>query len=321
MKENIENHNEIIHLANLKFTGEATTQDITRLEELIADSDENKQFFSELEKVWDGTDKAAGITTEEINEEWIRLRGEIRKSAKKSFSPMKIAASIALLVAVGIAVFLLQNDNQTNLIAEQIQNQTLEDGTIVTLNAESELSYPKAFSDEKREVNLKGEAFFEVEKNPEKPFIIKTPTIEVEVLGTSFSVRSREGETTSSVVVASGSVAVKYRNKSITLKPNEKAVLDRSSGSLFKLINDDPNYLSWKTRDFVFDDTPLEKAVENLSNAYQIDIRLAENIQTCPVTVSFDNQSLDAILEVLKATLDLTVEKTSVGIEISGQGC
>ncbi|WP_425391059.1 FecR family protein [Ekhidna sp.] len=323
MKENTEDHNELIHLATSKFAGEASAQDEARLEALLNESEATKQFYAELVKVWDGTEKAAGITPEEINQEWIRLRGEIRKTDKKSFSFMKIAASIALLAAIGIAFFWLQNDNTEQLIAAEMQVQALEDGSMVTLNAGSELSYPKAFSNEEtREVELKGEAFFEVEKNPEKPFIIKTPTVQVQVLGTSFSVRSLDGEATSSVIVASGSVEVKFGESSLVLSPDEKAILDRSSSRLFKVTNDDPNYLAWKTKQFVFDDTSLEKVVENLSNAYQVDIRLKTDIiRDCPVTVSFDNQSLDAILEILSATLDLTVEKTSEGLEISGQGC
>lgn len=323
MKENTENHNEIIHLATRKFTGEATAHEESRLDDLLEQSKENRQFYAELIKVWDGTDQAAGITTEEVNKEWVRLRGKIRQSMVKSFSFMKIAASIALIATVGIVFFWLQNDNTADIIAEQMQEQILQDGSIVTLNAESELSYPVKFSDEDvREVKLKGEAFFEVEENPEKPFIIKTPTVQVEVLGTSFSIRSRDDEPTSSVIVASGSVAVKYESSSLELKPNEKAILDHSSGRLFKVTNDDPNYLSWKTRRFIFDDTSLKKALENLSNAYQVNIRLkTEHMSECPLTVSFDNQPLDAILEVLKATLGLSIEKTGKGFEISGQGC
>lgn len=236
---------------------------------------------------------------------------------------MKIAASIVLVVAAGIIFYQLTNNTAEHLIAEQILVQSLQDGSTVTLNAKSELSYPLVFSDKSiREVRLKGEAFFEVEKNPEKPFIIKTSTVRVEVLGTSFSVTSRDGEPTSSVIVASGSVAVRYGGKSLVLKPNEKAILDRSSGRLFKVINDDPNYLSWKTKVFVFDDTPLDKVVANLSNAYQTEIRLStENLRECPVTVSFNNQSLNTILEILKATLGLSIEKTDGRFEISGQGC
>ncbi|WP_424961330.1 FecR family protein [Ekhidna sp.] len=323
MKENAENHNELIDLASRKLAGEATPQDESRLNALLDESDSNRQFYVELTKVWDGTGRAAGITKEEINVEWIRLRGEIRKPEKESFSLLRIAASIVLLAAVGIVFFWAQNDKIERLVADQMQEQILQDGSIVTLNAASELSFPKAFSDaDTREVELKGEAFFEVEKNPAKPFIIKTPTVEVEVLGTSFTVTSREGESTSSVIVASGSVAVKYGSNRLELRPNEKAVLDRATGQLFKLTNDDPNYLSWKTKQFIFDDTSLENVVTNLSNAYQVNIQLrSENISKCPVTVSFDNQSLDTILEVLKATLDLSIEKTSEGFEICGQGC
>lgn len=322
MKENTDDNNELVHLATQKLTGEATAQEENRLETLLNKSEENRKFYSELKKVWEESNKASGITTQEINDEWVRIRGEIRKSKKKSFSFMKIAASIALLVAIGIAFFWFQNDDTEQLVVEEVKVQSLQDGSLVTLNAASQLSFPETFSDEVREVELKGEAFFEVEKNPEKPFIIKTPTIEVEVLGTSFSVRSRDREATSSVIVASGSVVVKFGDSRLVLSPDEKAILDRSSGRLFKVVNDDPNYLSWKTRRFVFDDTSLEKVMENLSNTYQVDIQLkTANIRDCPVTVSFDNQSLEAILEVLKATLDLSIEKTSKGLEISGQGC
>ncbi|MEQ9306999.1 MAG: FecR domain-containing protein, partial [Marinoscillum sp.] len=217
----------------------------------------------------------------------------------------------------------LQNDNTSLLVAEQMQAQTLQDGSIVTLNSQSELSYPEEFSDkDKREVSLTGEAFFEVERNPTKPFIIYTPTIQIEVLGTSFSVRSREEEKTSTVIVASGSVEVQGKNNTVVLKINEKAIFDKETGRLFKVVNDDPNYLSWKTKRFTFDDTPLHEVVKNLSNAHQTRIQLiTKSIDNCPVTVSFDGQSLQAILEILSATLDLTIEKTTAGFEISGQGC
>ena len=321
--KNIKDHNEIIQLSTRKFTGEASAEEAERLEKLISENEENHLLYKELVGVWDGTDKAKGITQKDVSEEWLRLRREIRNADKKSFSFLKIAASVALIATVGIAFFLFQNDKTTYLIAEQVQAQTLQDGSIVTLNAESELSYPAEFLDKgTREVNLKGEAFFEVERNPEKPFIIHTPSVQIEVLGTSFSVRSRNEEKTTTVIVASGSVKVSGNSNALVLKVNEKAIFDKESGKLFKVVNDDPNYLSWKTKQFTFDDRPLHEVAKSLSTAYQTSIRLmAESINDCPVTVSFDGQSLDAILEILSTTLDLTVEKTSEGFEISGKGC
>lgn len=321
VKENTKDHSELIHLAGQRLTGEASPEELARLDELLSD-EENRQFFSELEKVWDGTDKADGITREDVNEEWKRLRSEIRQEKRSSFSFLKIAASIALITIIGVALYFTNRSDQEYLIAEQVQTQHLNDGSIVTLNARSELSYPEVFDGETREVQLKGEAFFEVERNPEKPFIIQTSSVEVGVLGTSFSVRAREEEETATVVVSSGSVEVSYNGESIVLDIGEKGILDKSTGSLFKLVNDDPNFLSWKTKKFTFDDIPLQDVVAILNNAYNEQILLKEEaIIQCPVTVSFDGQSLESILEILKATLNLTVQKTSEGIEISGQGC
>ena len=91
---------------------------------------------------------------------------------------------------------------------------------------------------------------------------------------------------------------------------------------LFKTINEDPNFISWKTKEFVFIDTPLGDVVLILNNAYQSTLYLEnENLLSCPVTVSFKGQSFEAILEVLKATLNLETQKNSSGIAISGQGC
>ncbi|MEQ9468258.1 MAG: FecR domain-containing protein [Ekhidna sp.] len=320
MKENT-NHSELIHLASQRFAGEASPEELARLEELLADKG-NSQFFSELEKVWNGTGKVAGITQDDINEEWLRLRGEMRLAKRPSFPFLKIAASIALIAVIGIAFYFTNRADQEYLIAGQVQTQTLNDGSMVTLNAQSELNYPATFSGETREVQLKGEAFFEVERNPEKPFIIRTSSVAVAVLGTSFTVRARESEKTATVVVASGSVEVSHRGDKIRLEVGEKGILDKESGRLFKLVNNDPNFLSWKTGKFTFANTPLSEVINVLDNAFTEKITLKEPSPTgCPVTVSFENQSLDSILEILKATLGLSIQKTKTEILISGQGC
>ena len=106
------------------------------------------------------------------------------------------------------------------------------------------------------------------------------------------------------------------------LEPGEKAEFSKAEQKITKSENNNENYMAFKTKKLVFSDTPLSEIVETLNSIYQSNIKLKNNnIAGCRITVSFDNQSLDAILNVLKATVDLNVNKTNSGIEISGNGC
>ena len=123
-------------------------------------------------------------------------------------------------------------------------------------------------------------------------------------------------------MVVTGKVQVTHAGDQVTLFPGEKATVNYKSGKLFKLVNDDPNFQAWRTKKFVFDDLPLAQVIALLSEVFDTSIYLAnEQLGACPVTVSFDNQSLDSIIEVLTNTLDLTTTKTNKGLAIEGEGC
>ncbi len=323
MKDDSSN-SELIHLTALKLTGEGSHEELARLDELLAQNELNQALHNELVKTWDGVEKIAGITQVETDEEWSRLQRAIHNSSKQSssFPFLRIAASIVLLVGVGLVVYFSTRDNRTTIVAQQIQTEVLKDGSSVTLNTASELKYSPSFGDETREVILEGEAFFEVERDKEKPFIIHTPSLDIKVLGTSFNVQALASKPTAEVVVVTGTVEISYDGKSIQLEVGEKGILNKRSGQLFKTFNNDVNFMSWRTKKFTFNDVPLENVIELLNNAYQSNLYIGgTTIQKCPVTVSFENQSLASILEVLKVTLDLTIQDTAQGTEISGRGC
>lgn len=321
MEENFSN-SELIQLSIQRLSEEIDTVASERLDQLLKESDDNQKAFDDLKKIWEGSGIAAGMTQDEVSEEWFRLKKEMKATKSSSFSMLKIAASIALIISVTLAVIFLQKSDQEELAASNIASTTLNDGSKVTLNANSRLTYPSQFEDVNREVNLSGEAFFEIEKDPEKPFIIHTDAIDVTVLGTSFNVRSLDNESTASVTVATGIVRVNSNGNSIQLVQGEKGILDKQSGKLFKVVNDDKNYLSWKTKTFQFDNLPLSDVINILNNAYQSSIELKNSdIVNCPVTVGFEKQSLNSILEVLKATLDLEIEKNDNVILLTGNGC
>lgn len=322
--KNSKDNSEILHLTTQQLTGEASREELSRLEELLAESDGNQQLHSELVSTWAGTEKATGISLADTDIEWLRLKTVMQKevATKSSFSFFKIAATIILAVGVGLSIYFLSGDGETRFVAQKIQTELLADGSSITLNKSAELSFSPGYGELNREVNLVGEAYFDIERDPEKPFIIHAASLDVKVLGTSFTVRALQDESTVEVVVTDGTVELTYQGKKVTLEIGEKGILDKKSGQLFKVFNDDANFMAWKTKVFVFDDVPLEYVIEILNNAYQSSLFLkGTEITNCPVTVTFEKKSLSSILQILTATLNLSIRETSNGNELSGNGC
>jgi ferric-dicitrate binding protein FerR (iron transport regulator) len=106
------------------------------------------------------------------------------------------------------------------------------------------------------------------------------------------------------------------------LFPGEKAEISAGDDTFIKSVNSDRNYLSWKTRHMDFENTPLNEVVALLTKVYQTNVRLAgSGLSDCRISTTFDDQTLESVLDVLKATLDLQVTKTASGIELSGSSC
>jgi len=316
-------HSELIELAVKKLSGEASAEELNQLQRLIDEKVENQTFYEELEKTWVSTEKARGITQAEEDEEWLRLQKEMHRDQHRSlFSTwLKIAASLALLISISLIVFQFSKSDHMILVATDSSiTQTLSDGSVITLKAGSELKYTEGFSDEMRQVTLEGEAFFEVTRDTERPFIVHTPSIDVKVLGTSFNVKADESNT-ADVVVVDGLVSVKYRDQEVKLNPGEKAIAILATHKLARLKNEDPNFISWKTMKFYFDDSPLKQVVRDLNHAFDSSIQVEDHLMNCPVTVSFEDQSLDAILRVLQATLNLSIKENKGVKVLSGPGC
>ena len=149
----------------------------------------------------------------------------------------------------------------------------LSDGTIVHLNADSELKYPVAFSETERKVFLKGEAWFEVTKNSESPFYVTTDDIRVKVFGTSFNVNTHGMKSTQTVLVE-GSIGVKAKNtpKEIYVQPGQMAEYSRESGEIRLKEVDTRQYTAWKEGIFYFNDETLEDIMGELTRWYDMEV-------------------------------------------------
>lgn len=144
----------------------------------------------------------------------------------------------------------------------------LPDGTRVWLNAATELKYPVAFHAKERRVYLKGEAYFEVAPDKNRPFYVETEEVKVRVLGTVFDVNTHYTRGVRTVLVE-GAVALEWGDqKEIRMKPGELADFDRTTTEVTLKEVDVTSYISWKEGYFVFEDEPLEEIMHTLSLWY-----------------------------------------------------
>ncbi len=270
----------------------------------------NQQYFNQFKTIWDTSKELALQSSVDENRAWQKFQQRVKQkptaSVKKfSLSPLRVAAAIALLIGLSAGGYFLYDSMNPpkDLVVyteHQVVKDTLPDGSMVTLNKRSLLSYPPKFKGNKREVVLKGEGFFNVSPNKNKPFIIHAGETDITVVGTSFNVRNIDGNT--EVVVETGIVKVTRNGQTIELKAGERTTMSGSSTPVKEEVTD-KLYNYYRTKEFVCDDTPLWKLVEVINEAYDVNIQIKrEELKQYKINTPFINQSLDQVLKVIQET-------------------
>lgn len=191
----------------------------------------------------------------------------------------------------------------------------LSDGTKVWLNALSELRYPVQFAGGQRVVYLKGEGYFEVASDSEKPFIVKTfANVDIKVLGTKFNVSAYENDVDVTTTLAEGSVEVILPNERVRISPDEQLVFNRKE-NLCQLREVDASiYSAWKNGLFIFEDQRLEQIMEQLKRWYEMDVFYSgEEVKNCRFTG--DLKKYDSFEKIVK----MLEEVAGVKIDIKGK--
>ncbi len=199
----------------------------------------------------------------------------------------------------------------------------LSDGSIVHLNADSRLTYPTSFeSQSTREIELIGQAFFEVKRNEQKPFIISSGNIVTQVLGTSFDISAYKDDNLISVNVKTGKVRVSNAGKEEVLLPNERAVYDRTKNTLSKSAMQFSDDVVWLDGDILLQGS-LINAMQKIERVFNVEVVMDEKaFRECRIIGRFKNQSLENVLESMAFTLGFEFEITTGSqVILKGEGC
>ncbi|MCC8154906.1 MAG: DUF4974 domain-containing protein, partial [Tannerellaceae bacterium] len=192
----------------------------------------------------------------------------------------------------------------------------LPDGTLVYLNSGTVITYELPFRKE-RKIRITGEAFFQVQKDTEKPFIVTSlqGDLDIRVTGTEFNVQAFEEDDIQTVTLVSGSVELGYQSNGSTsvrtLRPAEKAILDTRNGTLEVRSVQVENEIAWKDGRIIFKETPLPEVLKKLSYYYNVKFEVKDDIiNSYSFTGTFDNRQLAQVLEYLKISshINFTIE-------------
>lgn len=201
--------------------------------------------------------------------------------------------------------------NQLIVPAGKRSSITFTDGTRIWLSANSRIVYPIEFKQHKREIYIEGEAFLNVSHDPNRPFIVKTSQMDIQVLGTTFNVSAYENKQTQSVVLVSGKIKVKTnKSESKTLSPNNLLSYNEQEGIHIQSV-DVQKYIAWKDGFYLFQTEKLEDIAIKLSEYYDKKIIIDSPLKTITCSGKLDlKENLDEVLRTLIRTVPARIEKS-----------
>ncbi len=318
MKEDEKRKNKIRrYLNNLYISSEVSEM----TEELC--SPENKELVEELsDEIWNKSlkqDCGSDFEREEYRREAASLLKDLRPA--RGFKVKKIlsvAASIAAIIAItwgAVEYYGYVKDKDityTEVVTLNGEKKivNLPDGTVVNLNSCTRLKYPNRFMNDERRVELIGEAYFSVTKNPDQPFIVKTNRFNVKVLGTKFDVKAYKEDEIEAVSVESGKVQINMPEAMMRLVANEQALINTRSGDYSKSKEEEKKVATWIKGNLRFKCTPIHDVAKELERVYNCKIQFDAGQEFDNfISGEHDNKTLTAVLQSIEYVTGIKYRK------------
>ncbi len=321
------------------FANETDTHEADIIGEWIGASGDNKKVFEQSKVIFKSVPSLKNQKAVNVDAAWKKLgisKNNITKTVDiQEVEPivkfnwlnnfLKIAAVLVVLFSlwfVAAKQFVIpQNDVISFKTGNASAEKILPDGTKISLNKNSSITYPATFEGDTREIKLDGEAFFNVHHNVAHPFIIHTQGTDIQVLGTSFNVRAYNTQV--QVIVKTGRVRFSKNNKEVILEKGQKGELLANTATIIKSeVEEQKEITQGKKLSFEFEKTSLGEVVEKLNQTFGKKISFSnEKIKNCKLTASFQDEELENIINVIAETFGLKVYTQKDLIILSGEGC
>ncbi len=229
------------------------------------------------------------------------------------FSRVAAVLMIAFFAAAGLYIAnSVKEISYSEVISPRGQKSKiiLEDGTVAWLNSGSTISYSRKFNKRNREIELIGEAFFDVFKKERRPFVVNTPCLSVQALGTKFNLMAYPEDASVQTTLVEGRIQIQSKDeKTISLSPNQKAIYNKADNN-FSIEIADPIYsISWKDNVLKFNDKSLPDILTHLERWYDVKFYYPENVlDNERFTMTIKTESLREVLELVKISTPIKFE-------------
>ncbi len=303
-----------IHQIIQSFENKLSEEEKKELNSWLSLSEENRQQFEELRKTYTATAKLKIDFDPDERKGLQNVNQQIQSRKTKRFIWRAAAAILLLALATQLVLRIQAPNNWTEIVAQQRQIVFLPDSSKVTLAKDASFSYPKKFNKNERNVKLNGTAYFEITKDSEKPFQIKTQHTKIEVLGTKFIVEASISDT-EKVIVDEGKVAFStgllFSREKVILTENEIGTWNANTKKITKKINQQHNSNTWLSGNFNFRELALSEVLKILEQHFNKKIELSnKNLGSLRLSGRFNSDTgLDGIIEIICRTTDLSYVK------------
>lgn len=344
------NEDQLVHY----FAGECSEKESAKIEAWIDADPDRKRRIARLRQLWEaaGRDpehqpdvdamwsslvrrlgpfnssqqqgaKATGSSSNQRTS-WRRGKRDAQEVPSSSRPVYRALGGVASVVVLALLVWGVYSGQLLDRGASSMRTITTEvgqraqiqlgDGTRVTLNAESELTLPPRFGEARRRVRLQGQAYFEVEPDEERPFLVYAGGSVTRVLGTKFDVGAYPSDEAVRVVVAEGTVAVRSEQEGeetrVTLKERHMAYLSKSDQSVTRQEVDPAPYMAWTKGELVFRDAPFDEVIHRFRSWYGLRVKLAGSVDAIDhLNAAFKEESIGEVLGIVAETLDLEYKR------------
>lgn len=306
------------HIIARVLSGESSSDDILLLSKWLNEDEKNRAEFSRLKAYWDAdvafkTSVAPTLTLDTLQQQ-INAQEKQAKKIRLRKSVLPLVAAVALLFILSTAFLYYYTANYaseyyTLLTDDHKSDFTMDDGTVVTLNKNSRLRYSDRYGKEKREVQLEGEAFFEVTKDADVPFEVEVNGASIVVLGTDFNVKAEVGASSVAATLVEGSIRFDALGQQVLIEPNQQLIFNRSGRKIEVKNVDTDLFTSWKNGLLKYKSIPFVELIEELKTVYHVDIKLNNKELMKPtetVTGTFSkDQSIEQVLKVISRSLPI----------------
>jgi len=308
------------------LSGEMGMEHLKRFLDNTNQSSELSQDLKKIRKIWDAFKSIkdpADIDVEKALTKVERKISYFRKSRNFIFYLERIAAILFIPLLIAGAAYYYSNKsvrvqrsayNELNNAYGTVSEITLPDGTKVWLNSGSHFKYPLFFKKGVRKVYLSGEAYFEVARNKQKPFVVNVSDIDVMATGTIFEVRAYTNDANIVATLASGKISMAKEigasgklKTIISVNPGQKAILNKEKKKITIEQADVEKEFAWKEGKLIFRDDPMDVVVKKLNRWYNMEIVLVDKeLETYRYTATFTDETLPQVMELLKHSAPIT---------------